>query len=68
MIIDELLSQLDVDAPVRDIRRGVFDYGIDAVAGTRVTNPELALRCLSQGANFRQIQGTRRLILSKHVL
>ena len=33
-----------------------------------IIDPELALRCLSQGANFRQIQGTRRMILSKHVL
>ena len=41
----------------------LFDYGINAVAGTKVVDPDLALRCVSQGANFRQIMGTRRLIL-----
>jgi uncharacterized protein (DUF4213/DUF364 family) len=43
----------------------LFDYGIDAVAGTKVIDPDLALRCVSQGANFRQIKGTRRLIMMK---
>ena len=40
-----------------------FDYGIDAVAGTRVSDPELAMRCVSEGANFRQIKGVLRLVL-----
>ena len=43
----------------------LFDYGVDALAGTRVTDPDLALKCLSQGANFRQIKGTRRLLWKK---
>jgi len=43
----------------------LFDYGIDAVAGTKVVDPDLALRCVSQGANFRQIKGTRRLIMTR---
>jgi len=42
-----------------------FDYGVDAVSGTWVSDPELALRCVSQGANFRQIRGTKRLTLMK---
>lgn len=41
----------------------LFEYGVDAVCGTRVADTELALRCVSQGANFRQIRGTRRLTL-----
>ncbi len=41
----------------------LFDYGVNAVSGTRVMNPDLALRCVSQGANFRQIQGIRRLTM-----
>lgn len=44
----------------------LFDYGVDAVCGTRVADSDLALRCVSQGANFRQIQGTRRLTLLYH--
>lgn len=43
----------------------LFDYGIDAVAGTKVIDSELALRCVSQGANFRQTKGTKRLIMTK---
>lgn len=42
-----------------------FDYGLDAVCGTKVVNPALALRCVSEGANFRQIKGTRRLTMMK---
>ncbi|MBU2578129.1 DUF364 domain-containing protein [Patescibacteria group bacterium] len=41
----------------------LFDFGIDAVAGTKVVDAELVLRCVSEGANFRQIRGTRRLIM-----
>ncbi len=43
----------------------LFDYGIDAIAGTMVTDNDLALQCISQGANFRQIKGTRKLIMMK---
>jgi uncharacterized protein (DUF4213/DUF364 family) len=42
-----------------------FEYGVDAVCGTVVIDPELALRCISQGATFRQIKGTKRLALQK---
>jgi len=43
----------------------LFDYGVDAVSGTKVIDPDLALRCVSQGANFRQIKGTKRLTMVK---
>jgi hypothetical protein len=39
----------------------LFEYGIDAVCGTHVVNAQTALRCVSEGANYRQIKGTRRL-------
>jgi uncharacterized protein (DUF4213/DUF364 family) len=42
-----------------------FDYGVDAVSGTRVVDPLLALRCVSEGASFRQIRGTKRLTMMK---
>ena len=41
----------------------LFDYGVDAISGTKVVNPEQALRCVSQGANFRQIRGVKRLTM-----
>jgi len=43
----------------------LFDYGVHALSGTRVVNAELALRCVSQGANFRQIQGIQKLTMTK---
>jgi len=43
----------------------LFDYGVDAISGTKVVNSELALRCVSEGANFRQIKGTRRLTMMR---
>jgi uncharacterized protein len=43
----------------------LFDYGVHALSGTRVVDTELALRCVSQGANFRQIQGTKKLTITK---
>ena len=43
----------------------LLDYGIDAISGTKVTDADLALRCISEGANFRQIKGVRRLTMIK---
>ncbi|GAH48660.1 unnamed protein product, partial [marine sediment metagenome] len=34
-----------------------FDYGVDLVSGTRVTDPELVLRLISEGVVFKQIHG-----------
>ena len=34
-----------------------FDYGVDLVSGTRVTDPELLLRLISEGVVFKQIHG-----------
>ena len=41
----------------------LFNYGVHAISGTMVVNPELAMRCVSEGANFRQIRGTKRLTM-----
>ncbi|MBL7178574.1 MAG: hypothetical protein ISS66_22360, partial [Desulfobacteraceae bacterium] len=43
----------------------LFDYGVDAVSGTKVVDPILVLRCVSEGANFRQIKGVSRLTMMK---
>jgi uncharacterized protein (DUF4213/DUF364 family) len=43
----------------------LFDHGVDAIAGSKVTDPETVLRFVSQGATFRQIKGVRRLIMKK---
>ncbi len=43
----------------------LFDYGIDAVSGTKVIDPDLAMRCVSEGATYRQIKGIRQLTMMK---
>jgi len=43
----------------------LFNYGISAVSGTRVIDPETVLRCVSQGATFRQIKGVRLLTMER---
>jgi uncharacterized protein (DUF4213/DUF364 family) len=43
----------------------LFDYGIDAVCGTRVVEAETALRCVSQGATYPQIEGIRQLTMKR---
>jgi len=44
----------------------LFDHGINAISGTKVVNPPLALRCVSQGATFRQIKGIRLLTMKNN--
>jgi uncharacterized protein (DUF4213/DUF364 family) len=41
----------------------LFNYGIDAISGTKVTDPDAALRCVSEGATYRQIRGIDKLIM-----
>jgi len=43
----------------------LFDYGVSAISGTRVTEPETVLQCVSQGATFRQIKGVRLLTMER---
>ena len=43
----------------------LFDYGVDAVSGTKVIDSALALRCVSEGATFRQIKGIRLLTMMR---
>ena len=41
----------------------LFDHGINAICGTKVIDPNLALHCISQGATYRQIKGIRQLTM-----
>jgi uncharacterized protein (DUF4213/DUF364 family) len=41
----------------------LFDYGIDAISGTKVIDTDLALRCVSEGATYRQIKGIQQLTM-----
>ncbi len=41
----------------------LLEAGVNAVAGTRIVNPEAALRSVSQGATFKQLRGKELLTL-----
>ena len=43
----------------------LFDYGINAISGTRVIDAETVLRCVSQGATFRQLKGVQLLTMRR---
>ncbi len=43
----------------------LFDYGVNAISGARVIDPEVVLRGVSQGATFRQLKGIRLLTMMR---
>ncbi len=43
----------------------LFNYGVDAISGTMVVDPDIVLRYVSQGATFRQIRGIRLLTMMR---
>ncbi len=70
--IEHLLSLCSPEAyvvvlgPTTPLSPVIFDYGVDAISGTRVVDPEVVLRCVSQGATFRQIRGIRLLTMQRN--
>jgi uncharacterized protein (DUF4213/DUF364 family) len=63
--LDAYVVILGDTAPLSTV---LFDYGIDAVSGTKVIDPELAMQCVSQGATFRQVRGIELLTMTKNKL
>jgi uncharacterized protein (DUF4213/DUF364 family) len=43
----------------------LFDYGFDALCGSIVEDREQALMCITQGANFRQVRGVRKVTMRR---
>lgn len=41
----------------------LFEYGFDAISGSIVVDRNQVLKCISQGANFRQVKGVRKVTL-----
>ena len=41
----------------------LFDYGFDAISGSIVVDRDQMLNCISQGANFRQVRGVRKVTI-----
>jgi uncharacterized protein (DUF4213/DUF364 family) len=59
---DAFVVVLGGTAPLSSV---LFDFGINAVSGTLVIDTEIVLRCVCQGATFRQIKGIRLLTMMK---
>jgi uncharacterized protein (DUF4213/DUF364 family) len=57
---DAYVLVLGASAPLSAV---LFDYGVDAICGTKVLDVSAALNAVSQGANFRQIPGKRLLTI-----
>jgi uncharacterized protein (DUF4213/DUF364 family) len=51
--------------PTTPLSPVLFDHGANVISGTRVVDPELALRFVGEGATFRQIQGIRLLSMAR---
>ena len=51
--------------PTTPLSPVLFSYGVDAISGAKVIEAEAALRCVSQGANFRQVKGVRLLTMKR---
>jgi len=43
----------------------LFDYGIDAICGSKVVDAEKLIRSISEGATFKEVTGVRLLTLTK---
>ena len=53
--------------PTTPLKQVLFDYGIDIISGSVVTNRALALKYIGEGANFRQLKssGCIRLVVMR---
>ncbi len=54
-----------VIGPTAPLSPLLFDYGVDAVAGTLVTDKGLTVSQVSQGAIYRQLTGVKKVLLRK---
>ncbi|HUJ10495.1 MAG TPA: DUF364 domain-containing protein [Verrucomicrobiae bacterium] len=56
--------------PTSPLAPVLFEFGIDAICGTRVTDADEVIRFVSQGANFQQLRGhgVKLLTLAKQAL
>lgn len=59
---DALVIMLGPTTPLSPV---LFDYSVDIISGALVVDEEAALRSISQGATFRQVQGVRLLSIRR---
>ena len=58
----EFVMVIGPSSPLSEI---LFEFGVDAIAGSIVVEPEVALKCVSEGAVFRQLRGVRRVLMRR---
>jgi uncharacterized protein (DUF4213/DUF364 family) len=58
---DAFVIVLGPTAPLSDV---LFEHGVTAVAGTLVDDEGAALAAVAEGASFREVPGTRRLVVT----
>ena len=51
--------------PTSPLSPVLFDYGVDVIAGTKVIEPEKTIRCISEGAMFKQLQGVELICMAR---
>ena len=54
-----------VIGPTAPLSPVLFDFGVDIISGARVADPPLTLRQVGDGADFRSMQGIRRLTMRR---
>jgi uncharacterized protein (DUF4213/DUF364 family) len=59
---DALVIVLGPTTPLSPV---LFDYGVDVISGTKVVDAEAVLRCIGQGATFKQVKGVRLLTMRR---
>jgi len=52
--------------PMSPLSSMLFDYGIEAICGTKVIDAEKVIRSISEGATFKEVCGVRLLTLTKN--
>jgi uncharacterized protein (DUF4213/DUF364 family) len=66
---DDVISHCRKDSfkvmlgPTTPLSPVLLDYGLDVICGSKVSDVALALKCISEGANFRQVRGVRLLCM-----
>jgi uncharacterized protein (DUF4213/DUF364 family) len=68
--LEELLglskkSYVVVIGPTTPLSPVLFDWGVDVVAGVKVTEIEKTVRCISEGAIFSQVEGIRLVTMAR---
>lgn len=54
-----------VIGPSTPLSEVLFEFGVDVIAGSVVVEPDVTLKCISEGAVFKQLRGVRRVLMRR---